>query len=90
MRKKSQKPGKSLRIFEIIYLLFLNIPFWRFLQKYPICAVDLKKASELEKLWQSYVSQTIDPFSMRLTIIEYDGIGMVVIPAAQGTYHEAA
>jgi hypothetical protein len=41
MRKKSPKPGKSLKIFEIIYLLFLNTPFWRFLQKYPIQALKL-------------------------------------------------
>ncbi len=34
-KKQSQEPLKSLKIFEIIYFSFLNIPFRGFVQKYP-------------------------------------------------------
>jgi hypothetical protein len=36
-KKNSQKPGKSLKINEIIYLLFLNILFGGAGQKYLTC-----------------------------------------------------
>ena len=42
-KKKSPEPWKSLKIFEIIYLLFLNIPFGGHGQKYPNSA-DLSDA----------------------------------------------
>ena len=44
-KKQSQEPLKGLKIFEIIYFSFLNIPFRGFVQKYPI------RTSYINELW---------------------------------------
>ena len=46
-KKKSPEPWKSLKIFGIIYLLFLNIPFWGVGQKCPICILKKKDTESI-------------------------------------------
>jgi hypothetical protein len=62
-KKKSQETRKGFKIFGIIYLSFLNIPFRGFVQKYPNTGIEIIALIDVYLISISTLSLLLTPNS---------------------------